>query len=39
MAITVHRATRFSQGAGVMLVLLLAVLAAAPWWAGGPTCG
>ena len=34
MAITVHRATRFSQGAGVMLVLLLAVLAAAPWWAG-----
>lgn len=34
MAITVHRATRFSQGAGVLLVLLLAVLAAAPWWAG-----
>lgn len=34
MAITVHRATRFSQGAGVVLVLLLAVLAAAPWWAG-----
>lgn len=34
MAITVHRATRFSHGAGVLLVLLLAVLAAAPWWAG-----
>jgi len=34
MAITVQRSTRFSQGAGLVLVLLLAVLAAAPWWAG-----
>ena len=34
MAITVQRASRFSQGAGLVLLLALAALAAAPWWAG-----
>lgn len=34
MAITVHRASRFSQGAGLVLFLGLVLLAAAPWWAG-----